>query len=214
MNGGHEMFTIPALTPPAATATPATSATQTSAVAVVAASKASLRNLATPATPVTQASAVAAVAHVAVAGPDRFDSQNSAPTIPCQQVAGVTCAACRYFAAGTGERPDGHCRRYKEPTWGAVPFQCPGFEAADSAARALDDRRRCVEERLRKRSEDRVAFDVADAPLKPCPGEPVSVVLAVRTAAGIVSGELRVPRERFDASLFLRTLTDTASLPS
>lgn len=85
---------------------------------------------------------------------------------------------------------------------------------ADPVPGAVEARRRRVEERLRERSEDRVAFDVADAPLKPGPGEPVSVVLAVRTAAGIVSGELRVPRDRFDAALFERALTETASLPS
>ncbi len=45
----------------------------------------------------------------------------------------------------------------------------------------------------------RVAADVADAPLHPGPGEPASIAIACRTAAGIVSAELRIRRQLREA---------------
>jgi hypothetical protein len=70
-----------------------------------------------------------------------------------------------------------------------------------------------VEPELLAHPELRVVFDGAHVPLEASLGEPVSVVLAVRTPVGIVSGELRIPRERFDAPLFLRVL-ETSCKPS
>lgn len=79
---------------------------------------------------------------------------------------------------------------------------------------AIEDRRRRVERELAEHPEQRVAVEAVDAPLHAEPGEPVSVVIAVHTAVGIVSGELHVPRERFDAALFFRTLEETLRRPS
>ncbi len=84
---------------------------------------------------------------------------------------------------------------------------------ASQAHPDLEARRAHVERELAEHPEKRVAFDVADAPLRPEPGAPVSVVLAVRTAAGIVSGELHIPRKRFDAALFLKTLEESSRRP-
>jgi hypothetical protein len=119
----------------------------------------------------------------------------------------VTCAACQHFAVRPDAQPDGHCGRYVTETWARIPFQCGGFEPADCK---LEHRRKKLETGLRDYPERRVATDVADAPLRPGPGTPVSVVIAVRTGAGVISGELLVPRERFDAALFLRALSQTA----
>jgi hypothetical protein len=88
---------------------------------------------------------------------------------------------------------------------------CLGYDGADPVVRA---RLLKVAQQLRDRPDQRLATDVIDAPLKRGSGAPVSVVLAVRTAAGIVAGELQVPRERFDPALFLRTLTETSETPS
>jgi hypothetical protein len=78
----------------------------------------------------------------------------------------------------------------------------------------LERRRARVERELAEHREQRHASDVVDAPLRPEPGSPVSVVLAVRTAAGIVSGELHIPRERFDPALFFKTLEESSTRPS
>jgi hypothetical protein len=77
----------------------------------------------------------------------------------------------------------------------------------------LDRRQAHVERELAAHPEKRVAFDIGNASLRPESGEPVSVVLALRTAAGIVSGELHIPRDRFDPALFLSTLEATARSP-
>lgn len=79
---------------------------------------------------------------------------------------------------------------------------------------ALERRRARVERELVEHPGQRAAIDAADSPLRPEAGKPVSVVVAIRTTAGIVSGELSVPRERFDAVLFFRTLQDTSERPS
>jgi hypothetical protein len=84
----------------------------------------------------------------------------------------------------------------------------------NSITRAVVRRQARVEADLRENPERNIAWDVADAPLHPGTGASVSVVIAVRTGVGIVSGELRIPRERFDAALFLQTLTQTAETPA
>ena len=75
-------------------------------------------------------------------------------------------------------------------------------------------RRAYVEGQLTEHPEERVAVHVAEAPLLPGPGAPVSVVIAIRTRAGTVTAELHVPRERWDPTLFMRALSDTAKCPS
>jgi hypothetical protein len=75
---------------------------------------------------------------------------------------------------------------------------------ARDAARAT--RQAKVEAELRAHLEMQLAFDVTETPLKAGPGEPVSVVLAVRHGEHILSGELHVPRERWATAVFLRTV--------
>jgi hypothetical protein len=60
-----------------------------------------------------------------------------------------------------------------------------------------------VEAKLHTHPELHVAFDVANADLHTGPGEPVSVVLAVRHGEHILSGELHIPGELWDMALFL-----------
>jgi len=95
-----------------------------------------------------------------------------------------------------------------------VADSAQGRMPSDPAARALEHRRRKVERELVEHPEQRVAFDAVGVPLRPEPGASVSVMLAVRTPVGIVSGELSISREKFDAALFFRTLRDTSQRPS
>lgn len=53
--------------------------------------------------------------------------------------------------------------------------------SAVAAVATIERRRRKVERELAEHPEQRVAADAADAPLKPEPGAPVIVLLAVRT---------------------------------
>jgi hypothetical protein len=79
---------------------------------------------------------------------------------------------------------------------------------------ARDSRQAKVEAELRARRDLRVAFDVTEAPLKAAPGDPVSVVLAVRHREHILSGELHIPRKRWDMALFLRMVDSGSEWPS
>jgi len=63
-----------------------------------------------------------------------------------------------------------------------------------------------VEAQLRAHPELNRAFDVAEAPLAGSPGEPVSVVIAVRHGDQILSGEVHIPRERWDLAAFLAVM--------
>lgn len=63
-----------------------------------------------------------------------------------------------------------------------------------------------MEGELRAHPALRLAFDVADAPLQGGAGEPVSVVVAVRHGGEMVSGEVLVPRERWDLAAFVACL--------
>jgi TubC N-terminal docking domain len=77
----------------------------------------------------------------------------------------------------------------------------------DRARRGTYEARRAtVETALRSRPELRVAFDVADAPMRAESGAPVSVMLAVRHGEHILTGELHIPRQRWDMTLFVRTV--------
>lgn len=71
---------------------------------------------------------------------------------------------------------------------------------------ARETRRARVEAELLANPGRRLAFDVVDVPLNAGAGDPVSVVLAVRSSAGVASGEVHILRGRFDAALFLRAL--------
>jgi hypothetical protein len=73
----------------------------------------------------------------------------------------------------------------------------------DEATTAREARQAKVEAVLLAHPEQQRAFDVVDAPLKAGPGEPISVVLAVRNGDQIISGELAIPRERWDLKAFL-----------
>jgi hypothetical protein len=95
---------------------------------------------------------------------------------------------------------------------GAVRGEAPA--QTTGSACGLDRRRAKVERELQANPSLHVAVDVANAPPRPEPGPPVSLVLALRTAAGIVSAEFLVPRERWDPVLLLETLRQTAGRPS
>lgn len=69
------------------------------------------------------------------------------------------------------------------------------------AARYLERRIAYCSQQLAAHPERRYQWHAAGGPLMPEPGEPVSVVLAVRLATGqVVAGELSIPRERFDGA--------------
>jgi hypothetical protein len=79
----------------------------------------------------------------------------------------------------------------------------------------LERRRARVVRQLQEHPDVRVGFDACNAPFAPETGEPVSVVLAIRTAStGIVSAELSVPRDRFDFVLFGQMIDETSRRPS
>src|SRR5262249_7691801 len=95
-----------------------------------------------------------------------------------------------------------------------TPTDAARASSVDPTARILKRRCRKVEAQLRADPALRVTFDSGNAPMSPEPGPPVSVVIAIRTSAGIVSAELHIPRERFDAALFFQTLEQQARRPS
>lgn len=147
------------------------------------------------------------------------DSQGTDPqlrisqpaTVPAKlaEAAGqtVTCRTCRHFTASDGQ--SGHCRRFDIEAFADASLECPGYQRS-----ALEERRRKVEGQLLDSPTLRLAADVAEAPLRPEPGPPVSIVVAVRTASGIVSGELQAPRDRFDSVLFFAYLKQIPENPS
>jgi hypothetical protein len=85
----------------------------------------------------------------------------------------------------------------------AILAELAAAEVAARGAADLEPRRDLVLGKLQADPSMRVAFDVRDVPMQPEAGHPVSLVLAVRTPAGIGTGELQIPRERFDMGLFL-----------
>lgn len=60
----------------------------------------------------------------------------------------------------------------------------------------------------------RVTFDVVDVPQKAGPGSPVSVMLAVRSGEQIQTGEVSIPRKRWDLAAFLSVIEGSSKLPS
>jgi len=113
----------------------------------------------------------------------------------------VTCSTCRRFEVRAGQAPDGWCSRHHVATFSAVPFQCATFEAS-----GLEARRAFVEWRLAEEPGQRIAVHVAEASLRPATGAPMSLMLAARTRAGILSAELLAPRERFDSAALVELL--------
>lgn len=87
-------------------------------------------------------------------------------------------------------------------------------ELADALDTQRAKRQAKVEADLQANPDLRVAFDVADVPLNPGSGRMLSVVLATRHHEHILSGELHIPRERWDMSLFLRTVDRGSERPS
>ena len=133
---------------------------------------------------------------------------------PAPEPRTVTCCACLHYSARPGASPDGFCRRFDVEAWAGVLFTCDGFEAKDDAVRARESRQARAEGELRAHPDQRLAFDVVDAPLTAGPGATVSVVLAVRHGAQFLSGELHVPREQWNPALFLSTVTESTVRPS
>lgn len=70
----------------------------------------------------------------------------------------------------------------------------------------LERRRLEVVQRLRACPGVRYSWGIVNGCLHPEPGAPVSVMLAIRTAEGIVTGELQFPREKFQVDEAARLL--------
>ena len=87
-------------------------------------------------------------------------------------------------------------------------------ELADTSETQRAARQTKVEAELCARPDLLVCFDVADSPLQAGNGQPVSVVLAVRHGEHILSGELHIPRERWDMAVFLRMVDPGTPRPS
>jgi hypothetical protein len=105
-------------------------------------------------------------------------------------------------APAAGELPE-----HQAPA--SVPGAPPGPAAVPDP---LVSRRAFVVAELQAHPGNRYAFDVADAPLLPGPGAPVSAVLAIRTPEGIVTAELCIARERFEFAAFVAELDRAAAL--
>jgi len=93
-----------------------------------------------------------------------------------------------------------------EPAPSAPALPEAVWDPPDEVTAAREARQARVEAKLLAHPELRRAFDVVDAPLTFGPGEPVSVVLAVRCGEQILSGEVLVPRERWDLRAFLAVM--------
>ncbi len=118
----------------------------------------------------------------------------NAPPLPPK-----ACATCAHFTPAPGKTPDGWCRKHRTETWGAYAGGCAAdWTPADPAARTLERRRAAVVARLEADPGLRYSFDAANAaPTAPANG-PVSVLLGLRMAGGgIVTGELRIPGDRW-----------------
>jgi hypothetical protein len=109
------------------------------------------------------------------------------------------CATCAHYRAKPGQAPDGWCARHKVETWGAYAGGCAAdWTPADPATRARERRRADVVARLEADPALRYSFDVANATPTAPAGGPVSVLLGLRVpGGGIVTGELRIPADRW-----------------
>lgn len=116
-------------------------------------------------------------------------------------------------SAGSAGTPDRYLKSCEAPSAGSAG-SVDAHSESHAPAPTLERRRAKVEKQLLSHPELRRAFDVADAPLKSGLGDPISVVLAVRHGEQILSGELHIPRERWDMALFLRTVDNPSEQPS
>jgi hypothetical protein len=85
------------------------------------------------------------------------------------------------------------------------PLRC-AHEVIHEAGSSLEARQPKVEAQLQDSPGLQRAFDVSDMPPTACPGQPVTVVLAVRHGEQILSGEVLVPRERWHLAAFIATV--------
>lgn len=113
----------------------------------------------------------------------------------------VRCRVCRHFTGSYG--PLGHCGRFDTEAFADTAFEYEAY-----APSVLTLRREKVEGQLQENPKLRLAADVEDAPLAPEPGRTVSIVVAVRTTDGVVSGELHAPRDRFSATDYFAYLRE------
>ena len=163
-----------------------------------------------PATPATSATqdpvAPPRVATVATVAGGTAETAISAPPPGMAR-----CSACAHFEPRAGDRPDGWCSRHAVEAWGEPLFECRTYRPSDAALVALARRRAAVAADLRAHPEARYSFDVQGAtPIGPAQAD-VSVMLGVRTADGVVAGELRVPAERWPGlALFTEYSRDCA----
>lgn len=79
----------------------------------------------------------------------------------------------------------------------------PVVSYREEVAATREVRQAKVEAELLAHPERKRSFDVVEAPLNACPSAPVSVVLAVRHGEQILSGEVHIPRERWDFAAFI-----------
>jgi hypothetical protein len=142
------VFTIPALKPPPATATPANPATPAGAVAAVAAEDAHPSNTATPATSATGERLVAGVAHVAVADRRLRDPEFRRAIIAAREAAGLDywratlllgrlhlCGNCSRYIFGHDPAGAGTCSMHGDGLLAfAMPFDCRDFLVSPTPA--------------------------------------------------------------------------------
>lgn len=133
------------------------------------------------------------VADVAVAPAPEPSNAANHPSPPGM----ARCSACRHFEPRAGESPDGRCSRFATEAWSWPLFECRGYRRADPALVELWRRKAEVVARLRTDSALRYAFDVAGATPRGAALGEVSVVLGLRTKATTVTGELRIPADRW-----------------
>jgi hypothetical protein len=79
-------------------------------------------------------------------------------------------------------------------------------EIAAGTDAAREDRLQRVTQQLRKHAKDRLAFEVNE-------GDPVLVTLAIRAGESIAAAEYEIQRDRWDRTLFIKTITETAEKP-
>jgi len=154
----------------------------------------------------TPVSEVLMVPHPSVS--EKSECGESTPPLPPK-----ACATCAHYTPTPGKAPDGWCRKHRTEAWGAFASGCAAdWTPADPATRTLERRRSAVVARLEADPALRYSFDVQGAtPTAPANG-PVSVLLGLRMAGGgIVTGELRIPGDRWPGIAVFAEFWDAAS---
>ncbi len=120
----------------------------------------------------------------------------AAPVAPPSGMA--RCSACAHFTATPDKTPDGWCRKHRTEAFATPVFDCRGYWPADPTLVDLARRRHKVADQLRADPALRYAFDAVNATPTAPASDPVSVVLGLRDASGvIVTGELCIPAARW-----------------